>query len=74
MWIKAQGAAFAPFSVGSDPASETFVVRDLEPPAGVDEPRYTRRRRLLDAVNLAVQLSCPVLQGATLYVRGLNPG
>ena len=45
------GAAFAPFSVGSDPASETFVVRDLEPPAGVDGPRYTRRRRLLDAVN-----------------------
>lgn len=44
-------SAFAPFSVGSDPARANFEVRDLDMPAGVDEPRYTRRRRLLDAVN-----------------------
>ncbi len=44
-------SSYAPFSVGSDPASSSFVVRDLELPAGVDESRFTRRRRLLDAVN-----------------------
>jgi len=49
------GAAFAPFSVGSDPASATFEVRDLESPPGVDAPRATRRRRLLDAVNTHFQ-------------------
>lgn len=44
-------ASFAPFSVGSDPARGDFIVRDLDLPAGVDESRFTRRRRLLDAVN-----------------------
>lgn len=44
-------SSYAPFSVGSDPASSSFVVRDLELPAGVDESRFTRRRQLLDAVN-----------------------
>ena len=44
-------SSFAPFGVGSDPASRNFVVRDLELPGGVDEARFTRRRRLLDAVN-----------------------
>jgi uncharacterized protein DUF1501 len=44
-------ASYAPFSVGSDPASKSFVVRDLNLPGGVDEARATRRRRLLDAVN-----------------------
>jgi len=44
-------ASFAPFSVGADPAAREFEVRDLELPGGVDEARFTRRRRLLDAVN-----------------------
>lgn len=44
-------ASYAPFSVGSDPASASFVVRDLELPPGVSEARFTRRRSLLDAVN-----------------------
>ena len=44
-------ASHAPFNVGSDPARKDFVVRDLETPAGIDEPRSTRRRKLLDAVN-----------------------
>jgi hypothetical protein len=44
-------SAFAPFSVGADPANNSFVVRDLELPGGVDHDRFTRRRNLLDAVN-----------------------
>ncbi|MEQ8855476.1 DUF1501 domain-containing protein [Gimesia sp.] len=44
-------SSFAPFSVGSDPASNGFKVRDLNLPGGVDDKRFTRRRSLLDAVN-----------------------
>lgn len=43
--------SFAPFSVGADPARGDFVVRDLNLPGGVDEARFTRRQKLLDAVN-----------------------
>ncbi|QDT14533.1 DUF1501 domain-containing protein [Alienimonas californiensis] len=44
-------SSYAPFTVGGDPASSGFKVRDLSLPGGVDEARFTRRRRLLDAVN-----------------------
>ena len=44
-------SSFAPFSLGSDPAQQNFEVRDLNLPGGVDEARFTRRRRMLDAVN-----------------------
>ncbi len=44
-------SSFAPFSLGSDPASRNFRVRDLTLPGGVDEKRFTRRRSILDAVN-----------------------
>ncbi|WP_298867523.1 DUF1501 domain-containing protein [uncultured Gimesia sp.] len=44
-------SSFAPFSVGSDPASNGFKVRDLNLPGGVDTKRFTRRRSLLGAVN-----------------------
>lgn len=44
-------SSFAPFSVGSDPASNGFKVRDLNLPGGVDNNRFTRRRSLLDSVN-----------------------
>ena len=44
-------SSFAPFSVGSDPASGNFTVRDLTLPGGVDDNRFTRRRNILDAVN-----------------------
>ncbi len=44
-------SSFAPFSLGSDPASKNFTVRDLNLPAGVDEARFTRRRTALEAVN-----------------------
>lgn len=40
-------AAFAPFSVGGDPANARFRVRDLRAPSGVDVARRQRRDRLL---------------------------
>lgn len=44
-------SSFAPFSLGSDPASGGFQVRDLTLPGGVDDTRFGRRRTALDAVN-----------------------
>ncbi len=44
-------SSFAPFSLGADPASKGFKVRDLNLPGGVDEKRFTRRRSALEAVN-----------------------
>jgi len=44
-------SSYAPFSLGSDPASNGFKVRDLSLPGGVDETRSNRRRSALDAVN-----------------------
>ncbi|GAA4429788.1 MULTISPECIES: DUF1501 domain-containing protein [Bremerella] len=44
-------SSFAPFSLGSDPASGGFKVRDLSLPGGVDESRFYRRRSALEAVN-----------------------
>ncbi|RMG35258.1 MAG: DUF1501 domain-containing protein [Planctomycetota bacterium] len=44
-------SSYAPFSLGSDPASGSFTVRDLNLPRGIDDKRFVRRRRILDAVN-----------------------
>jgi hypothetical protein len=44
-------SAFAPFSLGSDPANNGFKVQDLNLPSGVTEERFTTRRNLLDTVN-----------------------
>jgi len=44
-------SAYAPFSLGSDPARGNFVVKDLNLPSGVDGKRFTARRKILDAVN-----------------------
>jgi hypothetical protein len=44
-------SSFAPFSLGADPATAGFQVRDLTLPGGVDETRFNRRRSALDAVN-----------------------
>ncbi len=44
-------SSFAGFSLGADPASGSFTVRDLNLPGGVDDTRFTTRRRMLDAVN-----------------------
>jgi hypothetical protein len=44
-------SSFAPFSLGSDPASGGFKVQDLNLPSGVDDARFSRRRSALEAVN-----------------------
>jgi hypothetical protein len=44
-------SAYAPFSLGSDPANPGFSVQDLSLPGGVDDKRFTTRRTMLDAVN-----------------------
>ena len=44
-------SAFAPFSLGSDPASSGFKVRDLNLPSGIDDSRFANRRSALEAVN-----------------------
>jgi hypothetical protein len=44
-------SAYGPFSVGGDPARRTFQVRDLNLPEGVDDPRFTRRQGMLEAVD-----------------------
>jgi uncharacterized protein (DUF1501 family) len=44
-------SAYAPFSLGSDPAAGNFTVQDLQLPGGVDTKRFTSRRSILAAVN-----------------------
>ncbi len=43
--------AFAPFSVGADPAQGNFKVRDLERPGFVNDDVYHRRLAALETVN-----------------------
>jgi hypothetical protein len=40
------GSAYGPFSLGADPASSGFTVRDLNLPKGVDEKHFARRREM----------------------------
>ena len=44
-------SSYAGFSLGADPASGDFRVRDLNLPGGVDTHRFETRRRMLDVVN-----------------------
>jgi hypothetical protein len=44
-------SSFSPFSLGSDPASTGFKVRDLSLTGGITEERFSRRRSALEAVN-----------------------
>ena len=44
-------SAYGPFSLGADPASGRFQVRDLNLPGGIDDDRFSRRRNMLDAVD-----------------------
>ncbi|MEC9095420.1 MAG: DUF1501 domain-containing protein [Planctomycetota bacterium] len=44
-------SSYAGFSLGSDPASGSFQVRDLKLPGGVDDGRFGKRRKMLSAVN-----------------------
>ena len=44
-------SSYAGFSLGADPASGNFQVRDLKLPGGVDDSRFSNRRKMLDIVN-----------------------
>ncbi len=44
-------SAYAPFSLGSDPANGGFKVQDLSLPGGVTLERFSARRELMDTVN-----------------------
>lgn len=45
------GSAYGPFSLGADPGSGGFKVRDLHLPGGVDETRFTQRREMRAVVD-----------------------
>jgi len=45
------GSAYGPFSLGADPASGGFKVRDLNLPTGVDEKHFARRREMRAVVD-----------------------
>ena len=44
-------SSFSGFSLGADPASDGFQVRDLKLPNGVNDGRFGTRRKMLTAVN-----------------------
>lgn len=44
-------SSFAPFSLGSDPASANFAVRDLNLPENVSTERFERRKLTLKTIN-----------------------
>lgn len=45
------GSAYGPFSIGGDPASKSFKVRDLSLPKDVDEQRFAERREMRSVVD-----------------------
>jgi hypothetical protein len=45
------GSAYGPFSLGGDPASKDFKVRDLTLPGGVDAARFEQRKSMRAAVD-----------------------
>ncbi len=47
------GAALSPFYPGADPNSGNFRVRDLDPPNGMTEEKFDRRRALREVVDAA---------------------
>jgi hypothetical protein len=68
-------SAYAPFSLGSDPANGNFSVQDLTLPGGVDEKRFTSRRTMLDAVNAhfaATEKADPIEAMDTFYQRAYS--
>jgi len=68
-------SAFGPFSLGADPASGGFKVRDLNLPAGIDDARFTRRRSALDAVNAhfeSLEKSDAIAAMDTFYQRAYS--
>jgi hypothetical protein len=48
-------SSYGPFSLGADPASKNFQVRDLAMAKGIEPDRFTSRRSALEAVNAHFQ-------------------
>ncbi len=68
-------SSYGPFSLGSDPASGSFKVRDLDLYSGVDQERFARRQSALAAVNKkfgATTNSDGVAAMDTFYERAYN--
>ncbi len=68
-------SAYAPFSLGSDPANPGFTVQDLSLPGGVDTKRFTTRKTMLGAVNdhfAKKEKSDGVLAMDTFYERAYS--
>lgn len=68
-------SAYAPFSLGSDPANPGFTVQDLSLPGGVDTKRFTTRKTMLGAVNdhfTKKEKSDGVLAMDTFYERAYS--
>jgi len=68
-------SSYAPFSLGSDPASGNFQVRDLRLPGGVNEKRFARRQYALEVVNnrFAGQQQADAVQAMdTFYERAYS--
>ena len=45
------GSAYGAFSLGADPSSKEFKVRDLTLPGGIDDARFAQRREMRAAVD-----------------------
>lgn len=45
------GAAYGGFALGSDPATDSFSVRDLTLPSGIDPQRFAERREMRSVVD-----------------------
>lgn len=68
-------SSYGPFALGSDPASSSFKVRDLNTYSGVDEARFARRQSALASVNKkfgAAHNSDAVKAMDTFYERAYN--
>ena len=68
-------SSYGPFSLGSDPASSGFKVRDLDRYNGIAEDRFARRQSALEVVNqkfAAMTNSDNVGAMSTFYERAYN--
>ena len=68
-------SAFAPFSLGSDPARGDFRVKDLNLPNGISPERFAKRRQALSVVNAAYGQSTSadnVIAMNTFYERAYS--
>jgi uncharacterized protein DUF1501 len=66
------GSAYGPFSLGADPGSGGFKVRDLNLPSGVDDKRFAERREMraiVDAHFSAIEKSDALAGMDSFYQR-----